>query len=161
MQRLKNKVAIITGGARGMGAATARLFVAEGAHVMIADLLDAEGGTLAAELGPTARYQHHDVSQEDDWQQLLATTRAEFGGLDVLVNNAGVLLMRALLETTRADFQRITDVNLLGTFLGIRAAAPLLIPVALALTLGVILAVSSGTPTAHVNQQSTSTTTHP
>jgi 3alpha(or 20beta)-hydroxysteroid dehydrogenase len=127
MQRLKNKIAIITGAARGMGAATARLFVAEGARVMIADVLDPEGSALASELGAAARYRHHDVSREDSWDSLVHDTLAEFGGVDVLVNNAGVLLMRGLLETSRADFERILGVNLLGTFLGIKSVAPQLI----------------------------------
>jgi 3alpha(or 20beta)-hydroxysteroid dehydrogenase len=127
MQRVKNKIAIITGAARGMGAATARLFVAEGARVMIADVLDAEGSALAAELGAAARYRHHDVAREDSWEALLRDTGAEFGGVDVLVNNAGVLLMRGLLDTSRADFERILGVNLLGTFLGIKSVAPQLI----------------------------------
>jgi 3alpha(or 20beta)-hydroxysteroid dehydrogenase len=127
MQRLKNKTTIITGAARGMGAAIARLFAAEGARVVIADLLDAEGAALAAELGAAARYRHHDVSSEDSWSNLLRDTLAEFGAVDVLVNNAGVLLMRSLTDTSRADFERILDVNLLGTFLGIKTIAPQLI----------------------------------
>jgi 3alpha(or 20beta)-hydroxysteroid dehydrogenase len=127
MKRLENKVAIITGAARGMGAATARLFVAEGARVVLADLLDAEGAALAQQLGASARYRHHDVAHEDSWQQLLRDTLADFGGVDILVNNAGVLLMRGLLETSCADFERVIGVNLLGTFLGIRTAAPHLI----------------------------------
>jgi 3alpha(or 20beta)-hydroxysteroid dehydrogenase len=127
MKRLENKVAIITGAARGMGASTARLFTAEGARVVIADLLDAEGTALASELGGAARYRHHDVAREESWQQLLDYTLAEFGGLDILVNNAGVLLMRGLMDTSREEFERVIGVNLLGTFLGIKSAAPHLI----------------------------------
>jgi 3alpha(or 20beta)-hydroxysteroid dehydrogenase len=127
MPRLQNKVAIITGAARGMGAATARLFVAEGARVVIADVLDEPGETLARELGAAARYRHHDVSREDSWQQLLRDTLTEFGDLQVLVNNAGVLLMRGLLDTSREDFERVLGINLVGTFLGIRTVAPHLI----------------------------------
>jgi 3alpha(or 20beta)-hydroxysteroid dehydrogenase len=120
-------VAIITGAARGMGAATARLFAAEGARVVIADVLEAEGAALAGELGAAARFHRHDVADEDSWAVLVAETAAHFGGLDILVNNAGVLLMRGLLDTTRPEFERVLAVNLLGTFLGIKAAAPRMI----------------------------------
>jgi 3alpha(or 20beta)-hydroxysteroid dehydrogenase len=107
-----------------MGAATARLFVAEGARVVIADVLDAEGEALARELGAAAVFQHHDVASEEDWQRTIGTALARFGGIDVLVNNAGVLLMRGLLDTSRADFERVLGINLVGAFLGIKAAAP-------------------------------------
>lgn len=127
MPRLENKVAIITGAARGMGAATARLFVAEGARVVIADVLDEPGQALAQELGPAARYCHHDVSREDSWRQLLRDTLGEFGDVQVLVNNAGVLLMRGVLDTSCAEFERVLGVNLVGTFLGIKTLAPHLI----------------------------------
>ncbi|MBS0366896.1 MAG: glucose 1-dehydrogenase [Proteobacteria bacterium] len=127
MGRLAGKVAIVTGGARGMGAATARLFAAEGARVVIGDLLEAEGRALAAQLGDNALSQPLDVASEDSWRQLLQATRERFGAPDVLVNNAGILLMQGLLETTAADFQRVLSVNLLGTFLGMRALAPALI----------------------------------
>ena len=118
MARLNNKVAIITGGARGMGAATTRLFAAEGAKVVIADILDAEGEALAAELKGQAIFVHHDVTREDSWAQVIATTKSTFGEIDVLVNNAGVLLFRTIAETSLADFQRVTGINLNGTFLG-------------------------------------------
>jgi 3alpha(or 20beta)-hydroxysteroid dehydrogenase len=120
MGRLNNKVAIVTGGARGMGAATARLFVAEGAKVMIADLLDADGEKLAAELGAAARFLRHDVTDEDSWTRIIATTESAFGPVDVLVNNAGILMFKTIAETTRAEFQRVLDVNLVGCFLGTR-----------------------------------------
>ncbi len=120
MGRLNNKVAIITGGARGMGAATARLFVAEGAKVMVADLLDADGEKLAAELGASARFLRHDVTDEASWTRLIEATEAAFGPVDVLVNKAGILLFKTIAETTRAEFQRVIDVNLGGCFLGTR-----------------------------------------
>src|SRR5205814_7413052 len=88
--RLENKVALITGGARGMGAADARRFVAEGANVAITDILEDEGKALAAELGDAACFFAHDVSSEDAWEQVVAETVAAFGGIDVLVNNAGI-----------------------------------------------------------------------
>ena len=120
MARLDNKVAIITGGARGMGAATARLFAAEGAKVMIADLLEDDGGKLAGELGNAARFLKHDVTDEASWQRLIDATESAFGAIDVLVNNAGILMFKTIAETTRADFQRVLDVNLVGCFLGTR-----------------------------------------
>lgn len=118
MARLKDKVAIITGGARGMGAATVRLFAQEGAKVVIADVLDADGGTLAAELGGQALFVHHDVTDEASWNRLVETSVATFGGVDVLVNNAGVLLFRTIAETGKADFERVIGINLTGCFLG-------------------------------------------
>jgi 3alpha(or 20beta)-hydroxysteroid dehydrogenase len=120
MDRLKNKVAIVTGGARGMGAATVRLFVAEGAKVMIADVLDADGEKLAAELGTNARFLRHDVTDETSWARVIENTESAFGPIDVLVNNAGILMFKTIAETTRAEFQRVLDVNLVGCFLGTR-----------------------------------------
>ncbi|WP_028008868.1 SDR family NAD(P)-dependent oxidoreductase [Solimonas flava] len=120
MSRLRNKVAIITGGARGMGAATARLFAAEGAKLVISDVLDDDGARLAAELGERALFVHHDVSDENAWHGVLDRAVAAFGGVDVLVNNAGVLLFRTLAETSKADFERVIDINLVGTFLGVK-----------------------------------------
>ncbi len=122
--RLAGKVAIITGGARGMGAATSRLFVAEGAKVAIADKLEAEGAALAAELGANARFWNHDVTSEAAWAALVSEVEAAFGGLDVLVNNAGIIIFKGLLDTSADDFRRVLDVNLVGEFLGIKAVAP-------------------------------------
>jgi 3alpha(or 20beta)-hydroxysteroid dehydrogenase len=127
VNRLANKTAIITGAARGMGAATARLFVAEGARVVIADVLDTEGAALAAELGAAAVFRHHDVADENSWEQLLAETLTRFGGIDILINNAGVLLMRGLMDISKLEFERVLGINLVGTFLGIKAVAPALI----------------------------------
>ena len=120
MGRLNNKVAIITGGARGMGAATARLFVAEGARVLISDILDEDGGKLAAELGDRARFVHHDVSDEAAWHATLKTAIEAFGDVDILVNNAGILQFKSIADTSRADFARVLDINLIGTFLGVK-----------------------------------------
>ena len=118
--RLQGKTAVITGGARGMGAATVRLFAAEGAKVVIADLLDADGEKLAAELGKATLYLHHDVSDEASWRALIERTTAAFGPIDVLVNNAGVLLFKTIADTSKADFERVLGVNLVGSFLGTR-----------------------------------------
>jgi NAD(P)-dependent dehydrogenase (short-subunit alcohol dehydrogenase family) len=127
VDRLANKTAIITGAARGMGAATARLFAAEGARVVLADVLDAEGEALARELGAVAFFRHHDVADEDSWQGLLGETLARFGGVDILINNAGVLLMRGLMDISKQEFERVLGINLVGTFLGIKALAPKII----------------------------------
>lgn len=123
MGRLQGKTAIITGGARGMGAATSRLFVAEGANVVIADILDEEGQALASELGEAALFQHHDVSSEESWQAVLEATVAQFGGVQVLVNNAGVLMFKSILDTSKADYERVLGINLVGTFLGVKTIA--------------------------------------
>ena len=122
--RLAGKVAIITGGARGMGAATSRLFVAEGAKVAIADMLEAEGAALAAELGENARFWKHDVTSEAAWATLVGEVEAAFGGVDVLINNAGIIIFKSLLDTSAEEYKRVLDVNLVGEFLGIKAVAP-------------------------------------
>ncbi|RBM20310.1 3-alpha-hydroxysteroid dehydrogenase [Prauserella sp. PE36] len=119
--RLKGKVALITGAARGQGAAAARRFAAEGAKVMIADVNDAEGKALAGELGDPAAYAHLDVAEEDDWAQAVDRTVAEFGTLNVLVNNAGVLHFSPLGQTTLADYERVIRINQVGAFLGMRS----------------------------------------
>jgi 3alpha(or 20beta)-hydroxysteroid dehydrogenase len=120
--RLAGKVALITGAARGQGAAAARRYVAEGAKVMIADVLDEPGKELADELSEAARYRHLDVSSESDWADAVAELLDSFGRLDVLVNNAGILGFSAIEKTTLAEYERIIRVNQFGTFLGIRAA---------------------------------------
>lgn len=122
MARLAGKVALITGAARGQGAAAARRFVEEGAKVVIADILDTEGKQLADELGDAARYQRLDVTDEAEWQAAVERTIAEFGMLTVLVNNAGVLHFAKLEDTTLDDYQRVIGVNQIGTFLGLRSA---------------------------------------
>lgn len=121
--RLEGKVAIVTGGARGTGEATARRFVAEGAKVVIADVLDERGGKLAAELGPHAFAVRLDVTSEAEWEACLAATLGRFGRLDVLVNNAAVLHVAPLEQTSSADWERLTRVNLTGPFLGIKVCA--------------------------------------
>ena len=121
--RLEGKVALISGGARGMGAATARLFVAEGAKVVIGDVLP-EVKETAASIGDSAHGVTLDVTDESSWQAAVAETESRFGKLDILVNNAGILMIKAIADTTEADFRRVLDVNALGVFLGIREAAP-------------------------------------
>jgi 3alpha(or 20beta)-hydroxysteroid dehydrogenase len=119
--RLAGKVALITGGARGMGKSHARHFVAEGARVVIGDLLDEHGHAVAAKLGAQAcRYVHQDVTSETDWARAVATAVDDFGGLDVLVNNAGVLRRAPIAEMQLTDFREVLDVNLVGCWLGIK-----------------------------------------
>jgi 3alpha(or 20beta)-hydroxysteroid dehydrogenase len=121
--RLEGKVALISGGARGMGAATARLFVAEGAKVVIGDVLPEVKETAAA-IGDDAHAVTLDVTDESSWQAAVAETEARFGKLDILVNNAGILMIKGLADTTEAEFRKVQDVNVVGVFLGIREAAP-------------------------------------
>jgi 3alpha(or 20beta)-hydroxysteroid dehydrogenase len=121
-ERLVGKVAVVTGAARGTGAVIARRFAAEGGRVIMADVLDDRAHEVVAAIGPAARYVHCDVTREDDWTRLIAETEEVFGGLDVLVNNAAVLHLAGIEDTTPADYRRVFEVNELGTFLGIRAA---------------------------------------
>ena len=120
MNRLENKVALVTGGARGLGAAAVRMMVKEGARVVFGDVLDAEGEALQEELGDSAVFVHMDVTEQNDWNA--AIERAEkFGPLNVLVNNAAVVHMAALSETTDEDYMRVFKINQFGTFIGIRS----------------------------------------
>ncbi|MCV7006506.1 MULTISPECIES: glucose 1-dehydrogenase [Mycobacterium] len=119
--RVEGKVALISGGARGMGAEDARLLVEEGAKVVIGDIRDEEGKALAAELGDAVRYVHLDVTQLDQWEAAVATALGEFGKLNVLVNNAGIVAAGPLREFRMDKWQQVIDVNLTGTFLGMRS----------------------------------------
>ena len=150
MGRVDGKVALISGGARNIGGASARMLVAEGAKVVIGDLLDDEGTALADELGDAARYVHLDVTSDDDWRSAVAYTVAEFGKLNVLFNNAGIFNGGQIQRYKREQWQQMLDVNLTGAFLGIRAAADAMI----AAGGGSIINTSSieglrGTPWAH------------
>jgi 3alpha(or 20beta)-hydroxysteroid dehydrogenase len=120
MKRLEGKTAIITGGAKGMGEATVRLFVEHGARVVIGDILDEAGEALAGELGDGVEFVHLDVSNEDDWAAAVKAAEA-LGPLNVLVNNAAIMRMIALTDTSVEDFMQIVRVNQLGTFLGMRS----------------------------------------
>jgi 3alpha(or 20beta)-hydroxysteroid dehydrogenase len=117
-------VAVITGGARGQGAAEARRFVAEGAQVVITDILDSEGKEIAASLGANAIYCSHDVRHEDSWAEVVAAAQSAFGKLNVLVNNAGILHMAPILETSLEDYMRVVETNQVSCFLGMKAVAP-------------------------------------
>ena len=122
MGRLDGKVALVTGGARGQGEAEVRLFAAEGARVVVCDVRDDEGKALAAELGDNVAYNRHDVSSEEEWDAAIAFTLEQFGGLHVLVNNAGIAGGAPIAQHTLADYERLVAVNQVGVFLGIRGA---------------------------------------
>lgn len=119
--RLADKVAVVTGGARGMGAAEAELFVAEGAHVFIADVNDADGKSLAKRLGDSAEYLHHDVGEQGDWVDLVEHVRVTRGGVDILVNNAGVSRSGGIDDFSWDDFDVMVRVNQRGVLLGMQA----------------------------------------
>ena len=127
MGRLENKVALISGGSRGMGAAEAEIFAAEGAHVVIADILEDEGRKTAskiAETGARCLFTNLDVLKASDWESAISTVTSAFGKLDILVNNAGVTSRMMLLETSEPEWDRVMDINAKGTFLGIKTAIP-------------------------------------
>lgn len=121
MGRVDGKVALISGGSRGMGAAHAELLVAEGAKVVIGDILDDEGKALAASLGDATRYVHLDVTDPEQWESAVAEATSSFGTLNVLVNNAGIVNGGPLQKFDIDKWRQIIDVNLTGTFLGMRA----------------------------------------
>ena len=121
--RLEGKVALVTGAARGQGEAEARRFVAEGAKVLLTDVLDAEGEAVAADLGEAAAYRHLDVTSEPDWEAAVAEAEERFGPLTVLVNNAGILDFGPVQTQDVERFRKVIDVNLTGTLIGIKVAA--------------------------------------
>ena len=122
MGRLDGKVAIVTGGARGQGEAEVRLFAAEGAKVVVSDVLVDEGRAVADSLGDGAVFLRHDVSREEDWEAAVNLATERFGGLDVLVNNAGILHNATIAKHTLEAYERVVAVNQVGVFLGIRSA---------------------------------------
>lgn len=124
MKRLTGKTALVTGGARGIGEGIVRRFVAEGANVLISDVLEAEGADLAAELGAQAAFIRHDVSSSSDWQAAIAKAEAHFGKLDTLVNNAGIIVFKRLDDLSEAEMRRVIDINLIGTMIGSQLAIP-------------------------------------
>jgi 3alpha(or 20beta)-hydroxysteroid dehydrogenase len=124
--RLAGKVAVITGAARGQGEAEARLFAAEGAQVVVTDVLADEVAAVASSIGAAAVAATHDVADEQAWAEVVALATGRFGGVDVLVNNAAIHRIRPLMEETSADLHRILDVNLVGAVLGMQAVVPAL-----------------------------------
>ena len=124
--RLKDKVAIITGGASGMGAAHVRRFVKEGANVVFTDILEKEGEALALEVGENARFIRQDVTKSSEWEKVVAETNAVFGRIDILVNNAAILLLKPLEEVTEEEYRKVVDINQVSVFLGMKAVLPLM-----------------------------------
>lgn len=124
--RLEGKVAIISGGARGQGAAEAKMFAREGAKVVFGDILDEDGKKVEAEINETggAVYVTLDVTDEDSWQQAVDTAVARYGKVDILVNNAGIAIWAAGDDATVEDWDRVMDVNAKGVFLGTKAVIP-------------------------------------
>jgi len=124
---LENKVVLISGGSKGLGATQAKMFAAAGAKVIIGDILDDQGYQVEAEIaesGGDCVYQHLDVTSEEDWDSVVKMTVEKYGKLDVLVNNAGIGIFAGLEETSEEDWDKLHDVNVKGTWLGIRAAIP-------------------------------------
>ncbi len=121
MGRLDGKVAIVTGAARGQGAAEARAFAREGAKVVLTDVLVEEGEATASTIGGDAVFVRHDVSSEEEWEAAIAATLDRFGRLDVLVNNAAVAFTSPITEHSLADYERLVAVNQVGVFLGLKS----------------------------------------
>ena len=127
MPRLEGKVALISGAARGQGACEGRLFAQEGAKVVLTDVLDEEGESVAADIreqGGDAIYLHLDVTQEQQWQDVIQATVDRYGKLDILVNNAGIFPMFRVEETTVELWEQVMDINVTGVFLGTKHAIP-------------------------------------
>jgi len=125
MGKLDGRVAIITGGARGQGEAEARLFAAEGARVVVTDLLSEQGQAVAAAVGGI--FVRHDVTTEEGWAQVVKTAVDAYGTIDILVNNAGIYRKGTLANTTLEDYRTVIDINQIGVFLGMQAVAPTMI----------------------------------
>ncbi len=119
--RLDGKLALVTGAARGQGEAIAHAFAEEGARVVVADVLDDDGKAVAGSIGPLASFQHLDVSDEGNWESIVAWCMSELGGIDVLVNNAGIVRAAPLETTTLEDYRSVIEINQVGCFLGMRA----------------------------------------
>ncbi|MDH6585365.1 3alpha(or 20beta)-hydroxysteroid dehydrogenase [Streptomyces sp. SAI-133] len=124
MGKLDGRVVLVTGAARGQGEQEARLFRQEGAEVVVADVLDEQGKALAEEIG--ALYVHLDVGREADWQRAVEAAVEEYGRVDGLVNNAGILRFNTLLDTPLAEFMQVVQVNQVGCFLGMKTVGPVL-----------------------------------
>jgi 3alpha(or 20beta)-hydroxysteroid dehydrogenase len=126
MGRLQGKAALVTGAAKGMGEAIARLFAEEGARVLVADIDSERGAAVADSIGEAAVFQTLNVSQSGQWREAIESASSRFGGLNILVNCAGIAALGSLTDGTEDDFDRVIGINLRGVFLGMRHAAPLL-----------------------------------
>lgn len=123
--RLDGKTALITGGARGQGAAEALLFASEGARVVITDVLDADGQELAAS-NDALSYLHHDVTQEGEWESVVAEVVEDHGKIDAFINNAGIFRSSPIAETTLEEYRLVTEINQVGVFLGLKHVGPVM-----------------------------------
>jgi 3alpha(or 20beta)-hydroxysteroid dehydrogenase len=121
MGRLDGKVAFITGGARGQGLEAAKLFVREGARVVLGDLLDAEGKEAAGSIGDDAHFVHLDVTNEEDWRTAISEAEQRYGDVTILLNGAGILKFGKIIEQPLAEYMNVINVNQVGVFLGMRA----------------------------------------
>ena len=126
MNRLDGKVALITGGARGQGAAEAELFIAAGAQVVITDILDEEGEATAKRLGDACTFLHHDVSSEAEWTSVVEAVMAQHGHIEVLVNNAGIFITANMADTSMELWNQMLAINQTGVFLGMKTVAPVM-----------------------------------
>jgi len=130
LNRLQGKIALITGGARGMGESHAGGFIAEGAKVIITDIRTEQGEALANKLGPNAIFVEHDVASRADWQRVVAVGQDKFGLIDVLVNNAGIAMPKAnTVDLSEADYMRVCAINQHSVFLGMQAVIPSMLKV--------------------------------
>lgn len=127
MNRLKGKVAIVTGAAQGMGASHVRVFIQEGAQVVLTDLNEEKGQALASALGDNSLFVKQDVTSEADWARVIEATESRFGPVDVLVNNAGITQSKSLLETSLEEYRRILEINQVSVFLGMKTVVPSMI----------------------------------
>lgn len=119
MVRLKDKVALITGGAAGMGETHVRLFIEEGAKVVLTDINEEKGQQLANELGDNAHFIQHDVTDEDGWKKVVKEAEEKYGAIHVLVNNAGISPVLSLENSTLEDYKNVVQINQISVFLGI------------------------------------------
>ena len=124
MARLRGKTTLITGGARGLGAEITRLFLAEGAQVMVTDILEEEGKKLVSDLGYKPKFLKQDVTKEADWKEAVTVTEVAFGPIDVLVNNAGVVLYNSIENMSLDDYLWVVNVNQVSVFLGMKYVLP-------------------------------------
>lgn len=124
MGRFDGTVALVSGGARGMGASHVRALVAEGARVVFGDILDDEGKVVAEELGDASLYVHLDVTQPEHWEEAVETAEREYGPVDLLINNAGIVAFGPVDAMEPAEFRRVIDINLTGTYLGMHYVVP-------------------------------------
>ncbi|HLR04107.1 MAG TPA: glucose 1-dehydrogenase [Virgibacillus sp.] len=124
MGRLDGKIAIITGAAQGMGASHAKVFIQEGAKVVLTDLNEEKGQAFSKELGENAFFVKQNVSSAEDWAHVVEETEKKFGPVNILVNNAGITTSKSILETTEEDYRKIVDINQLSVFLGMKTVIP-------------------------------------